>query len=153
MPPVVHWAIAVLAVVIVILFLRAKRSPQRPRLSRLVRDKTDPFPYIYINPDGSARELHAREKEFLETPFHPADGGRPYVKRAYADKDGWGEIGGFLKRSKLPRGAIIHPAPIDDPSRSFAKKEDLKDFLRHKGVEITENPDGTFTAKRPTGRN
>src|ERR1700683_5388526 len=32
-----------------------------------------PYPYLFVNADGSARELHPKEREHLETPFHPAD--------------------------------------------------------------------------------
>jgi len=62
----------------------------------------DPYPYIYVNTDGSARELRASERKYLETTFRPTDSGRPYVKSRYEQKNGWGEIRGFLLRSALP---------------------------------------------------
>jgi hypothetical protein len=40
----------------------------------------DPYPYIFIDDDGTARELHAAERAYLEQVFIPFDGGRPYVK-------------------------------------------------------------------------
>jgi hypothetical protein len=104
-----------------------------------------PYPYIYVNADGSARELHAGERQYLETEFHGADGGRPYIKSRYAQRDGWGEISGYLKRSKLPRGVAVAPAPADDPSRPRTRAQEIA-FLRGKGVEVVENPDGSFTA-------
>jgi hypothetical protein len=30
---------------------------------------TEPYPYIYVNPDGNARELLPSEREYLETRF------------------------------------------------------------------------------------
>jgi hypothetical protein len=110
---------------------------------------TEHYPYVFINADGSARELHAGERQYLETPFHGADGARPYVKWRYTQKDGWGEIKGFLKRAKVPKRIQIGPAPIEDPSRSLTREEQMQ-FLREKGLEISENSDGSFTATKPT---
>jgi hypothetical protein len=108
----------------------------------------EPYAYIYVNSDGSARELHPDEKQYLETPFHPSDGGRPYVKSSYTQKNGWGEITGFMRRSKLPQGIQIAPAPSENPMKPFTK-EDQKRFLREKGMEIIEKGDGSFTARKP----
>ena len=88
------------------------------------------------------------EREYLETLFHPADGGRPYIKSRYLQKDGWGEVAGFLKRSKLPRGAQILAAPEKEPYRPKTKEDQIQ-FLRGRGVEVIENGDGTFTARKP----
>ena len=107
-----------------------------------------PYPYLYVNADGSARELHPDERDLLETPFYPADGARPYVKSNYSQKNGWGEITGFLERSKLPRGTQILAAPEDAP-RAPLTKEDHIQFLRAKGMEVIENSDGSITARRP----
>ena len=60
-------------------------------------------PYPYISPDGTARELHANERKYLETPFKLGDGNTPYIKIDYDARDGWGEIRGYLERSKLPK--------------------------------------------------
>jgi len=106
---------------------------------------TPPYPYVYINADGSARELHRSEREYLETPFFGADGARPYVKWRYRQKNGWGEIMGFMKRNKVPRGIQIEPVPADD-SLSGSTMETHIQLLREKGMEISENSDGTFTA-------
>jgi hypothetical protein len=40
----------------------------------------DPYPYIFVNDDGTARELHAAERAYLEQTFLPFDGGRPTSK-------------------------------------------------------------------------
>ncbi len=109
---------------------------------------TEPYPYVYINADGSARELHRGEREYLETPFHGADGGRPYLKSRYLQKDGWGEIKGFLKRTKVPKDIQIGIAPVEDPSKAMTREEHIQ-FLREKGMVITENRDGSFTATKP----
>jgi hypothetical protein len=108
----------------------------------------EPYPCIYVNADGSARELHPDNRKYLETPFSPSDGGRPYVKDSYSQKNGWGDIKGFSNRSKLPEGVHVHPGPAEDPSKLLTMADQFK-FLREKGWEVIENRDGTFTVKKP----
>jgi hypothetical protein len=91
-----------------------------------------PYPFVYVNVDGTVRELHAKEREYLETPFHPCDGGRPYTKQSYADKNGWGEIIGFCERSKIPPHLAVAPAPEDDPGELWrAMMEALNTHCDH----------------------
>jgi hypothetical protein len=100
---------------------------------------------LYINADGSARELHPSEREYLDTPFRGDDGNRPRLKRSYSEKDGWGEISGFMERSKLPLGYAIGPAPQQEPATfKPLTQAELIQFLRDKGVEVTECPDGSY---------
>ena len=122
----------------------------RGRYVILERDpaRVGPYPYVYVNVDGSARELHVTERTFLETPFFPADGGRPYVKSEYSQTNGWGEIAGFLERSKLPHGTQIFAVPEEDPCKPLTK-EDRIQFFRAKGLEVTEHGDGRFTVRKP----
>jgi hypothetical protein len=110
--------------------------------------KLEPYPYINVNADGSARELHPNERNYLETPFDPFDGGRPYIKDSYSAKNGWGEIMGFLERSKLPLGTQVQPAPAEDPSKPLTREDQIQ-FLRDKGMEVIENSDGTFIVRKP----
>ena len=112
------------------------------------RSSVDPYPYIYVNADGSARELHQTERDYLETRFQPGDGGRPYVKSNYSQKNGWGEVAGFLKRSDLPKEIVIQAAPAENPSKPVTRSDQIQ-FLRDKGMVVTENPDGTFTVRKP----
>ncbi len=103
-----------------------------------------PYPYIYINADGTARELHAGERAYLETEFKGGDGAMPYVKDSYEERNGWGEISGYLKRAALPAGMPVADAPAEDPRRPMSR-EDTIAWLRGKGVEVTENSDGSLT--------
>ena len=112
------------------------------------RSRVDPYPYVYVNADGGARELHPDERNYLETPFQPGDGNRPYVKRSYSQRNGWGEIAGFLGRSQLPSGIVIQAAPAENPSKPLTRSDQIQ-FLRDKGLVVTENADGTFTAQKP----
>lgn len=64
--------------------------------------KRSPYPYVYLDDDGTFRELDDDERQYLEEKFHPGDGARPYVKFGLYSKTPDGKIGGFLERSKLP---------------------------------------------------
>jgi len=111
----------------------------------------DPYPYAFVNEDGTARELHATEREYLERPFIPFDGGRPYVKSAFDARDGWGSIKGFLQRSKLPFGLLVAPAPANNPHPPMSKADQIA-LMREKavqfGFEVIEKSDGTVEMKR-----
>lgn len=107
-----------------------------------------PYPYIYVIADGTARELHASERQYLETEFSGGDGAAPYIKSTYLQRDGWGEISGYLKRSELPAGTVIHAAPSEDPQRPVGRAEYIA-WLRSKGVEAIENSDGSMTIAKP----
>lgn len=75
----------------------------------------NPYPYVYVENDGAYRELDAEERAYLETPFHPADGNRPYIKISFYSVTPYGALGGFLERRKLPRsltpGIAAPPKP------------------------------------------
>ena len=112
----------------------------------------DPYPYIFVNDDGSARELHAAERAYLEQGCIPFDGGRPYVKNSFAAHDGWGSVKGFLERSKFPNGLFVASAPANNPNPPMNNADHLA-FIREKavqfGFEVTEKADGTVEMKRP----
>lgn len=102
-----------------------------------------PYPYVQVDNEGSARELHKVEREYLETPFFGADSARPYVKWRYNQKNGWGEMGGFLKRTKLPRRVHVAPAPVEEPKQDV-KGETIR-RAREMGYDIIENANGSTT--------
>jgi hypothetical protein len=78
--------------------------------------RRSPYPYVYVNGDGSVRELHEAERSYLEEPFSPFDSGRPYVKTSFDDRDGWGSIQGFCRRSHVPPQLPVAAAPAEDPN-------------------------------------
>jgi len=71
--------------------------------------KQKPYPYVWVDEVGNVRELSPHEKVFLETPFSPGDGGAPSTKSDYQQKNGWGNLRGFCRRSKIPEGIKIQP--------------------------------------------
>jgi hypothetical protein len=66
--------------------------------------------FIFIESDGSARELMPDEIEYLNTEFDPGDGARPYIKSRYKEKNGHGNLSGFLLRKLVPKRVRIAPA-------------------------------------------
>jgi hypothetical protein len=78
----------------------------------------EPYPYVYVNADGTVRELNAGEREYLETSFSPFDGGRPFVKESHLEKNGWKNFRGFLQRARLSAEIQIIP----DPSEGFIRE-------------------------------
>ena len=71
---------------------------------------------VWINVDGSARELTDAEKKYVDTEFSPFDGARPYIKSRYDQRNGWGELSGYLERKLVPDGVHINPAPLTAPA-------------------------------------
>jgi len=67
--------------------------------------------YMYVEDDGSARELAPAELEHLNTEFDGADGNRPYIKRRYSSLTPDHRMRGYLLRRKLPNYAEIKPSP------------------------------------------
>lgn len=113
--------------------------------------KSNPYPYVYVNEDGSVRELHASERTELETPFSPLDGGRPYVKNSYDQKNAMKSLAGFCHRSKIAKNIRVLPAPQEDPVITARKQQAAKmiQYAKERGFNYVENADGTVTIKRP----
>ncbi len=67
------------------------------------------FVYVYVEEDGSVRELDTEEQLYLQEKFHPNDGDRPYIKSSYWQKTTDNKIDGFLKRIRVPWWITIKP--------------------------------------------
>ncbi len=111
--------------------------------------KESPYPYVYVNDDGTVRELHEAERKYLEEPFSPYDGARPNVKGDIEARDGWGSVAGYCHRSAIPLNLQIANAPLEDPFRPMSKAEHIE-WLKKRmpGFEVVERADGTVVAKR-----
>ncbi len=66
-----------------------------------------PYLFVFVNADGTVREVSADEREYLQTPFAGSDGARPYIKTEFLQKDGWGSIAGFCFRSAVPNNVPV----------------------------------------------
>ena len=64
--------------------------------------------FVWVNDDGSLRELSKDECAYLATPFEGPDGGRPYVKESYRSLTPDGRMRGFLELRRLPRKLHHH---------------------------------------------
>ncbi len=112
---ILTWVIAGLLLVIIALVVWFKWQ------TRSRRPKEEGYKYVYVMHDGSAREVDAEDRDYLETEFHGADGGRPYIKFRYESLDGRGNIQGFLERRQLP-------AHIEIVSADSVLSEEYKAF-------------------------
>ena len=90
-------------------------------LRRSRRHKETGFRYVYVNRDGSARELTASEQEYLSETFSGGDGARPYIKFRYESLTPDGRISGFLERRQLPARIKIQPFPTPAPNNQTSK--------------------------------
>ena len=99
------------------------QSARLPASGRLDRTAEDLYPtqYVYVEDDGTARELEADEIEYLNTKFHGADGNRPYIKTSYEQLTPDNRIGGYLRRGKLPAGAHVKSAAEAIPAETAEK--------------------------------
>ncbi len=65
--------------------------------------------FVYVEDDGSAREITADEAEYLATRFDAEDGNRPYIKHGYDSLTPDRRLRGYLERRKLPPGVAVRP--------------------------------------------
>jgi hypothetical protein len=70
---------------------------------------------VFVNEDGSVRELTEDDNAYGDTEFSPFDGNRPYVKLRYSDRTALGRLQGYLPRNEVPDGVPISPAPAGVP--------------------------------------
>lgn len=63
--------------------------------------------YVYVEDDGSARELESDEIEYLATKFEGGDGNRPYIKSSYDQLTPDNRMRGYLLRAQLPAGVLV----------------------------------------------
>ena len=80
-----------------------------------IRKREPGFEYVYVELDGSVRELYNDEIEYLKEEFHPNDGNRPYIKYSYKELTPSGKISGFIRRRRAPRHLAISPVPQPEP--------------------------------------
>lgn len=74
---------------------------------RPLRPKENGFEYVYVEQNGTVRELDKDEIKYLEEKFEPTDGARPYIKTSYKDLTPDGKIWGFINRNRVPKNIII----------------------------------------------
>jgi len=101
------------------------------------------FEFVYMNQDGSVRELSPAERTYLSEGFSGADSGRPYIKSSSKSRDGWGSLSGFIERRKLPAQIKISPVHPDFDARAKKLGFDRLDSHRAAGDIIETPADGS----------
>ena len=129
---------AAILLIVVVAYLGWKWGPRRAR---------EPgFPFVYVNQDGSARELSPAEQSYLSEEFSGGDGGRPYIKWSYESRDGWGSKSGFIERRRVPARIVILPVnPEYDAAVKKLNENWLDSYHRDGGDLVVKNPDGSTT--------
>jgi hypothetical protein len=67
-----------------------------------LRLRTTGFKYVYVEVDGTVREIAPDEQQYLLKDFHPGDGNRPYIKAHYWQLTPDRKIHGYLNRNRVP---------------------------------------------------
>jgi hypothetical protein len=101
------------------------------------------FKFVYVNQDGSVRELSPAEQTYLSKEFSGGDSGRPYIKSSYKSRDGWGSLSGFIERSKVPARIKVSPVHPDFDARAKELRFDMLDSHRAAGDVIETRADGS----------
>ena len=110
----------------------------------LVADMVNPgFTFVYVNQDGSVRELSPAERTYLSNETSGGDGGRPYIKSSYKSRDGWGSLSGFMERNKVPARIKVSPVHPDFDARAKEQGFDMLDSHRAAGDIIETRADGS----------
>lgn len=129
--------LAVVASAFLVAYLMRRGRPRRP---------LEPgFPYVYINQDGSAREVSPQEQRYLSQEFSGGDSGRLYIKASYESLDGWGSQSGFIARRRVPIQVLIRPVHPNYDAAVKELDEDLLGLHRAARDDIAKNPDGSIT--------
>lgn len=102
--------------------------------------KKEKFEFVYVENDGTVRELDDEEKDYLQTEFEPTDGNRPYIKSSYNQLTPDNKIVGFLLRNKVPKNIEI----INTDLRYVEKRFPISIYDSGKVIEL---PVGIYSVK------
>jgi hypothetical protein len=105
--------------------------------------ETEGFEYVYVNQDGSVRELSPQERAYLLEEFSGGDSGRPYIKSNYWSLNGWGSRSGFILRRGVPRRIKILPVNPNYDAAVQQLSHSTLDLHRAVGDIVVDNPDGS----------
>jgi hypothetical protein len=105
------WIAIGLAVLVAAIALLVFFGRRRPDAAKMMADGTYAQQFVWIDDDGTARELTDEEKDYLNTDFHPTDGARPNIKFKYDSLTPDGKMRGYLWRHELPLGMPVSKPP------------------------------------------
>lgn len=92
----------VIGVIVIVVVVLAAYAVFLAVVARSRRPAEPGFEWVYIEDDGSAREVTEAEGKRLTTDYPAGDSRRPYVKLRYESRDDQGRRRGFLRRRQLP---------------------------------------------------
>ena len=67
-----------------------------------MENRQNDFEYVYVEEDGTVRELDNDEIQYLNSEFDPTDGARPYIKSSFRQLTPDNKVWGFILREKIP---------------------------------------------------
>ena len=85
-----------------------------------LRPNESGFKYVYVEEDGTVREIDNEDEEYLKTKFSPTDGARPYIKSRYDELTPDKKISGFILRSRVPKKMEIKSIEKISESRTIS---------------------------------
>ena len=86
----------------------------------------DKFEFVYVNQDGTARELSPEERAYLSEKFERFDSDRPYIKASYNTVDGYGSRSGFIERKDVPTDITIQEV---NPQYDFLVNSSKRNYM------------------------
>ena len=85
--------------------MRQPESSTKNHIS--LETKKEEFEYVYVENDGTVRELDNEEIEYLQTEFEPTDGARSYIKSNFKQLTPDNKVWGFILRESVPKNVKI----------------------------------------------
>lgn len=119
----------------------------RPHVTRSGPLRASNCRFVYVNQDGSIREVSPSEQAYLTQDFAPNDSAGPYIKAKYDSRDGWGSLSGFMDRRGVPPGVPVQPAHPDYDAREKALGFDPYEADRAAGELVEKLPDGSVVTR------
>jgi len=77
------------------------------RLFVPLRKKEKGYEFVYVEPEGTVRELYQEEIQYLNASFNYSDRARPLIKKSYGEINTKGNISGFILRRRVPKNIKI----------------------------------------------
>lgn len=68
-----------------------------------LRKKEAGYDFVFVEDDGTVRELYFDEVRYLEEPFGPGEKARPSIKKRYDERNSEGKLSGFILRRRVPK--------------------------------------------------
>lgn len=102
--------------------------------------KKEEFKFVYVENNGTVRELDNEEIEYLQTEFQPGDSARPYIKSTYKQRTPDNKMFGFILRNSVPENIKI----IKTDLRYLEIRFPINIYESGKAIELSV---GTYSIK------